>query len=149
MVDAEYKQAWDQYESDLLNAELGDMTYLKKPARIAILNRVSREMYMQEDDTVKEAMRVKAEEYHRSALEKYGPIADMVDDAERQKRVNRWVLYDVCMIMNDISGDRNIELLPRTLQAVVDRVHAETGHCIFIMWGGPDPQKEGAVRTHR
>lgn len=47
----------------------------------------------------------------------------------------------------ELTFNRAIKALPRTLQGIVDLVERETGYAMVILWGGPQVGEDGTIRT--
>jgi hypothetical protein len=48
---------------------------------------------------------------------------------------------------NEITPSRNIDILPRTFQRLVESVEKRTGYPMVILWGGPQVRENGVVGT--
>lgn len=47
----------------------------------------------------------------------------------------------------ELTINRAIDMLPRTLQVLVDNVERETGYPLVILWGGPQVKENGSIGT--
>ena len=88
-VDEKYSKERDEYMEELTNGDPSQSPSLKRPERVAIMNKMTREMFNDKDPKVKAEIRKRAQQAFEEAVQQNRPAVDMDCESARIRHITR------------------------------------------------------------